>query len=52
MWAKSSEEVFLSLGQLQRQLSFADETLDELSLQIYTEEPELDWLEARPKVEL
>ncbi|CAE7351823.1 unnamed protein product [Symbiodinium sp. CCMP2592] len=32
-------------GQLQRQLSFADESLDELVSHIRAEEPQLDWLE-------
>ncbi|CAE7760583.1 unnamed protein product [Symbiodinium sp. CCMP2456] len=32
-------------GQLQRQLSFADESLDELSANIFAEEPQVDWLE-------
>ncbi|CAE7328171.1 unnamed protein product [Symbiodinium sp. CCMP2456] len=36
-------------GQLQRQLSFADESLDELVSHIRAEEPQLDWLDARRK---
>ena len=34
-------------GQLQRQFSFADESLDEISTQIREEEPALDWLATR-----